>query len=1078
MAEKDEVRGKVGGLLKRALLFLSIFLLLALFSSVGIYSFIRWGVPTLLEDRLSSLFHKPFSIGEVSPGWGEVRIRDIHLDNIFEADSIIVRFDLHRIILNRTLKGIEVFGAFFDSDSFAYYFPKGTSDDTGGEFSGFPSFLIRRVAIFDWDYRNASLRILGDSIVGNVRSSRPRMEFLYRGYGLRETKSIRKKADSALVSLMVRPDTLFFPYMYLWGDSILVDSMSMMIYSRENTLYYDARYFSLDVFRAYGVASYMLLDSAMMEFMADSFYSGDFPIYYPRLVMRFLDTLYVDTAVFMTMGGRVEASGYVKDTFYHFYGRFSGIRSDSATTLWGRAYVDGYTSGALSVRLIRGSLKYGDYYIAGLRGYIYTPDGKIYRVSPILIRDSSVKGRVEGYYDVQNQQGEFSIHLDTIYPGGFLDSSMVGMLDFIGRVNVGRHFLMVGGGSVNRISYSGVDIRGGVYSIKMMDSLLSFQGILDSIYAGSVELGRASVDISGTSKDVEYGFIGYTPYGRLFSTGNVHLPSSDTVYASFDLLYTNGDTILQIRAGTLMVEGSSMGLFLVGEGLRGQVLLDSPYINVYAVATGLDFTRILKPFGIYEVGGSGNATLVISGTFQEPEVYYMVDVDNFHYRDYRADYLYVSGGYAFDTIRVDSILVLFGNGRLHGHGYVNSAFQLNPFSLGLDGGESNLRIYMDSIDLKVFEPLFYPHLLFEKVLASGYVHVEGKLTKPVMKGRMAMQGDALMFAPMNIYFKNPGAWISFYRSVIRIDSFRAYGENGGRIRGWGLLNLGSGFESVGTEIALRMDNLYFSPDDYSEFYISGGIQTRGTIPSVFVEGDIDLNSGYISYPVGYNPPKKPETPSPIRYLFRIKGDRKIYFSNELVDAELSADIRVQKTAEIGQYIDGVFRIIRGKVYILDREFRITEGTITMVNQEINLNIRAEADVVEDTIIAILTGTLKEPKFELISRKGLSKYEILALLTLGGSLGARGINLAQTLLSRELRRMLRLDELIFSVTGNNALVTLGSYITDRIYVKIRTDLQNPDNTSLSVRYFLRPNVSLFGESEGNRYTVGIGYRIRF
>ena len=46
------------------------------------------------------------------------------------------------------------------------------------------------------------------------------------------------------------------------------------------------------------------------------------------------------------------------------------------------------------------------------------------------------------------------------------------------------------------------------------------------------------------------------------------------------------------------------------------------------------------------------------------------------------------------------------------------------------------------------------------------------------------------------------------------------------------------------------------------------------------------------------------------------------------------------------------------------------------------------------------------------------------------------------------------------------------------MKVTTDLQNPDNTSLRVQYYIRPNVSIFGQSEGNKYTVGIGYRIKF
>ena len=1075
MAQKDEVRSKVGGILTALLI-----LLIIVAGGVSLSLFIAYRkIPSLIEEKVTELFGKPFRIGKISPGIRETRIRHLELENIASVDSIIIGYSIPRLISGRTVDYIRLFGLFFDSDSFVYYYPSERGDTAGGgEFGGFPRFRIESITARWLHYRNIALDVYVDSVGGHISSDKPAMEFFYRGYGVSEVRSLKKRADSFMVLFHVRRDTLTFEEMYLWGDSVGVDSMSMTIYPPQQYLTYRARSFRWDNLTAYSVDASMRLDSMEMDFRADSFYSADFPIYRPYVNLRFRDTIFVDTAILGVMGGRIYARGFIKDSLYAFEGYLDGLKTDSNTTIYAGALVRGSVSGRLDIDVRNGKVRYDKYLITGIVGRILTGDGKTYTVPAIYIRDPHAIGVVEGFYDMEKQSGEFLVHMDTIYPSGFVDTSMRGYLDFVGKVNVGKHFVLAGGGSIGDIMYMGAHLPHGVYTINMIDSLMDLQAVFDSIHYGTVYMDRASVDVKGVGSRYSYSFVGRSRYGNFYSLGEVSLPGPDTILTSFDLLFINGDTILDIRAGTLRVEGKALEFFAGGRGIMVEVMLDSPYVSAYAAASGVDFRKLLEPFGIHDVGGKGNASMVVSGTFQEPEVSFLLDIDNLRYQDYSADYIYLSGGYGFDTLRVESLLVFFGGGRMHGAGYVNSAFRLNPVALSMEEGQINFRLEMDSIDLGVVEPLMAPNVLLEGVKARGKVEVEGNLTNPVMKGSVVATGQAVTFAPMDLVLDSPGVWLRFYRNIIRIDSFRAVGEGGGYVRGRGIMNVGERFQKLGTDIFIRFYNMYLSPDEYSEYYMSGEMTVRGDVPAVFVEGDVKLNSGYISYPVGYNPPKKPETPNPVRYLIRVSGDRRIYFSNELVDAELSARIKAQKTADIGQYVEGRFQILRGKVYLLDREFRITGGSINMVNDEITLNIRAEADMVEDTIIAILTGTLKEPRFDLVSKKGLSKYEILTMLTLGGSLGSRSLNLAQTLLSREVRRMLRLDELIFSVTGNNALVTLGSYITDRIYVKVTTDLQNPDNTSLRVQYYIRPNVSIFGQSEGNKYTVGIGYRIKF
>jgi hypothetical protein len=54
-------------------------------------------------------------------------------------------------------------------------------------------------------------------------------------------------------------------------------------------------------------------------------------------------------------------------------------------------------------------------------------------------------------------------------------------------------------------------------------------------------------------------------------------------------------------------------------------------------------------------------------------------------------------------------------------------------------------------------------------------------------------------------------------------------------------------------------------DDWTEFFISGFLKLSGKFPSLSIEGNLNIDQGYVNYPVGYKAKNQSEAPNPLRY---------------------------------------------------------------------------------------------------------------------------------------------------------------------------------------------------------------------
>jgi len=133
----------------------------------------------------------------------------------------------------------------------------------------------------------------------------------------------------------------------------------------------------------------------------------------------------------------------------------------------------------------------------------------------------------------------------------------------------------------------------------------------------------------------------------------------------------------------------------------------------------------------------------------------------------------------------------------------------------------------------------------------------------------------------------------------------------------------------------------------------------------------------------------------LTYDVRVRGDRNIWFRNQLADIELACDLTVRKTTRDVLY-SGELTSRQGSIYYLDHTLRVGSGSvrfdnITTLNPEFNVvagtPIRngSKEPGLPDTISLTLTGTLEQPSFVFRSVPPIwDETEIISYLTLNAT----------------------------------------------------------------------------------------------
>ncbi|OPL17862.1 MAG: hypothetical protein AVO35_08265 [Candidatus Aegiribacteria sp. MLS_C] len=245
----------------------------------------------------------------------------------------------------------------------------------------------------------------------------------------------------------------------------------------------------------------------------------------------------------------------------------------------------------------------------------------------------------------------------------------------------------------------------------------------------------------------------------------------------------------------------------------------------------------------------------------------------------------------------------------------------------------------------------------------------------------------------------------------------------------------------------------------------------------------------------------------------VSGTGGIWFRTSFADIEMSLKLRIL-TLENMPTVNGTVSAVRGRITLLQRDFQITEGTVTVfqghppsiqLNIEAATRVRSSISQQEYEITVLIHGDAENPEVTLtgIGPAGrISQEDILTLLAAGVTYGemqqlnssairTEVENVAQSMLgnmlARNIRREIGLDtfeispELLADTTS--LVLNVGKYVLPDLYVSYKDDVFSGDPGTVSAQYFFSSDLYVEGSSRTTFHgylepTIELHYTIRY
>ncbi len=556
-------------------------------------------------------------------------------------------------------------------------------------------------------------------------------------------------------------------------------------------------------------------------------------------------------------------------------------------------------------------------------------------------------------------------------------------------------------------------------------------------------------------------------------------------------LAMRGVEVLRARGAVLTKRGEAWSFSVPrGEAFFGSLSLGGTFVGDSVELAGvLDSVSLDALREALAVGdtleGTGAVFFNLSGTLSEPKIPSV----NLTFKDLRwgslaLDSAWLSLSYDGETLRLDSAKLSALGGEVRAEGLVPLKLSLVPFRFTLDPDAPLAARVAFSGSAKPVEGLFSQFLVLEKSKVEGEVLVYGTVARPLLTGSLKLEAPGGVLVSTNTYMRRIEGQVIFEGDKLSLEGVKAVADGGQAVVSGSVLL----YPELETDIEIDISDFPIMPDPFLEARVSGHLNVLGSPTKPFVKGNITVDEAYFYAPIGYKPPPSAAAkPNLAKYRIRIKAPRGIYFSNELADIELAADILVEKEPAAPMTLSGELEALSGKIYFLDRVFDLKEARLHLSRQtELNPEIHAVGETkVEDYLIRItVDGNLRHPQVRLTSEPPLPEGEIISMLAMGASPGtaqatSRALNLAEGLLSRELRRRIRLRELEVrtGLSGESQLV-LGMYLTKNLYFRYTGALSGAREESYELKYYIRSNLAIYTKKDPQGTGAGFEFRFRF
>ncbi|EFK06617.1 conserved hypothetical protein [delta proteobacterium NaphS2] len=469
-----------------------------------------------------------------------------------------------------------------------------------------------------------------------------------------------------------------------------------------------------------------------------------------------------------------------------------------------------------------------------------------------------------------------------------------------------------------------------------------------------------------------------------------------------------------------------------------------------------------------------------------------------------------------DRLLADLELSGLGNTPFKANGSIPAHISLKPFAFDMNKSgnvEGKLLGKFDLAFLQTLPTMSDQNLQGKMDIDMG---IGGSLERWALQGGVTISKGRYENVEQGVLLDHIEGRLDAEGRVLKLTRLSATDGETGTISLNGQAHVDPPFQ---TNIALAMKNATLLRQETLSVTAGGNLDVKGNKDRMDLTGQIDLEHTEIAVPKSFPPdvpvipvttindpasetPRKSEatTSTPIQMDLTVNIPDRFFVRGRGLDVEFKGQLRVKGPAD-NPVIRGTLNVVKGTFLFLSRTFKVTSGQIAFDGATPPvpfLNINTEVDAGEITAKVAVTGPADAFKLKLSSQPTLPQDEIMAQILFGQSVAKlntfQALQLAYSVnelaggygpdVVGKTRSFLRLDRVGFSGgdSGNSnsdgsddvngPSVTLGKYVTDRVYVGVEQDLTDAKQDVI-VEVDVTPNFTVESKA-GSRSGAGIGF----
>ncbi len=556
--------------------------------------------------------------------------------------------------------------------------------------------------------------------------------------------------------------------------------------------------------------------------------------------------------------------------------------------------------------------------------------------------------------------------------------------------------------------------------------------------------------------------------------------------------------------------------------LRANARMDQNTVEAKVRITDLPLS-LLEPFVGQDLDGSAAISLDLSGPLDDPGVSATVHVDEYKImgRDGGKPILInVKLHSRRDGERLVADLELSGLGKtpFKADGSIPAHISLKPFAFDMDKSGKLQGTLQGKFDLAILQSL--PAMDDQSLQGKMDIDmgIGGSLEKWELNGGVTIGKGRFESVEQGVLLDDIEGRFDADGRILKLTRLTATDGGTGTLSLNGQTDVDPPFQ---TEIALVMKQATLLRKEMLTVTAGGNLNVKGNKDRMDLTGEINLDRTEIAIPKRFPPnvtvipvttindpateasenAKSKESAMPIQLNLTVNIPDKFFVRGRGLDAEFKGRLTVTGPAD-NPVIRGTLNVVRGTFLCLARTFKVTSGQIAFDGATPPapfLNINTQVNAGEITARVGVSGPADAFKLKLSSQPFLPQDEIMAQILFGQSVAKlntfQALQLAYSVnelaggygpdVMGKTRGFLGLDRLDFSGgdenaktssngtnAGNGPSVTLGKYVTDRVYVGIEQDLTNSKQDVL-VEVNITPNFTVESKA-GSRSGAGLGF----